>query len=210
VGRVCRRHGHRFRPLNSLVRGHVNDRGISTRLRLCEISLTIAVICAVASSAALSFDSWFKQPITNLPTVVAFAGAVLFGFIGIVLARGLPAQRPGTYPKEVAEIGRGSNITSIPSSNSPLDSWISVGIYILLSVACFVLAGLTGDWTAILIGLAFVAYIPSRYFDPVPVFQPLGTMYVSFLFLPRWVKALNWVGIALVVIVCVIRWQRDP
>src|SRR5476649_2714821 len=122
VGRVWPRHSGGGRPRNSVVRCHVDDRGISIRQRLCEISFTIAVICAVAGSAALSFDSWFKQPIANLPTVVTFAGAVLFGLVGILLARGLSAQRPGTYPKEVADIRRDSNIASIASATSPLDS----------------------------------------------------------------------------------------
>ena len=66
------------------------------------------------------------------------------------------------------------NNLSFPAT-SRLDSWISVAFGATLAIACFILAVVSKDWGLILGGLGLAAFIPSRYFAPLPLFQSLGS-----------------------------------
>ena len=90
------------------------------------------------------------------------------------------------------------------------DAWVSAGIGVLLSLACFVAAIYDKNWTLGIAGLGFAAFVPGRYFSPAPFFQPLRTGYVSaaqsFISMPRWGMALDAAGVALFLGMAVFKW----
>jgi len=94
---------------------------------------------------------------------------------------------------------------------SRLDTWIAVGVGAFLSVASFILAAVWRQWLFLLVGLAFAAFIPSRYFSPTPLFRPFGRASLvaqvnASLSMPRWVNVCDWVGIGLFVSYLVLKW----
>ena len=98
------------------------------------------------------------------------------------------------------------NNLSFPST-SRLDSWVSVGVGAALAIARFVLAVVAKDWGLILGGLGLAAFIPSRYFAPLPLFQSLGnTSTRSYLSMPHWAHTLDWLGIALLFASLGVKW----
>ena len=94
---------------------------------------------------------------------------------------------------------------------SRLESWISVGVVVLLSLASFAVAAATRNWSLLLIGFGCVSCIPSRYFSPAPLFRPLGRASLvsqvnASLSMPRWASVCDWVGLGLWVLYGVLRW----
>ena len=61
MGRVCPRHGHRGRPLNSVVRRHWGTIVTSAvvQLRLYEFLLLVAWFCGPAVVLAIGGETWF-------------------------------------------------------------------------------------------------------------------------------------------------------
>jgi hypothetical protein len=101
-----------------------NEPPVSLRQRICGISVILTSIFAAAGGVAVSFDFWLDPSMTNLPTLVSFGGAVLFGLISYLLARGLPTRHLGTYPKEGAGAAlihsfRSRNHQADPDADTP-------------------------------------------------------------------------------------------
>ncbi len=91
-----------------------------------------------------------------------------------------------------------------------LDSVIEVGIGIFLVVASFTLAIVSKEWTLVLGGIGFAAFLPSRYYNPSPLFRPLTRATLQSkvardLAEPRWIWVCDLVGIFLLLATVVIR-----